>query len=130
MHAAHGVLQAKLVAGGFADFDVGEQAEHRAAPIFAAPGVGIVEAAVAGLRQALRHVAHHRLPDFRRREIAGLHPRDRFDIDGKPLRQPGVALRQVGQGEVHHLVHHHPVAPQDLPRWLRGRAGTRIAAPR
>ena len=46
--AAHGILQAKPVAGRFADFDVGEQAKRGAAPISAAPGVGIVQAAVAG----------------------------------------------------------------------------------
>ena len=66
-HAAHRVLQAEAIIGALADFDIGEQAEHRAAPIFASPGAGVVEALVAGLRQALWHVAHHRLPDFLRR---------------------------------------------------------------
>ena len=98
----------------FADFDIGQQAEHRAAPISAPPGRRVVEALIAGLRQAFRHVAHHRLPDFPRIEVAGLHPRDRLDIDGQSLRKPGVAIRHVGQRGVHHLVHHHPVALQDI----------------
>ena len=46
--AAHRILQAETVGSRFANFDIGEQAEHRAAPILAAPGIGIVEAFVTG----------------------------------------------------------------------------------
>ena len=62
--AAHGILQAEPVVGRLANLDIRKQGEHRAAPVFTPPGIGIVEAAVAGLRQAFRHIAHHRKPDL------------------------------------------------------------------
>ena len=110
--AAHGVLQAHSIVRPLANLDIGVQGKHRAAPVSAAPGIGVVEPPVAGLRQALGHVAHHREPDFLGAEVAGLHPRDRFDIDGQSFRQPGVAILHVGQREMHHFVHHDPVALQ------------------
>ena len=75
-------------------------------------GPQVREPVDARLRQALRHVAHHRRPDLGFGEIAALHPRNRLDIDRESFRQPGLAVTQVGQSQVHHFVHHHPVAFQ------------------
>ena len=58
------VLQAEAVVGLLADFDVGNEAEHGSAPIGAAPGMRVVEALVAGRGLALRHIAHHVVPNF------------------------------------------------------------------
>jgi hypothetical protein len=48
----------------------------------------VVEPAVALLRQALLHIAHHIAPDFFRHQVAGLHPGNRLNVDGNAFGQP------------------------------------------
>ena len=118
-----------VIAGLFADLDIGQQAEHGAAPIGASPAVGAVEAAVARLGQALLHVAQHVAPDLLRGELPGLDPGDRLDIGGKALGQPDMRRMHVGQRKMRHLMHGLPVVGEfglvtSLP------TKSRIAAPR
>src|SRR5262245_21669859 len=77
------LLQSRLVAGRFANLDVGHQAEDRPAPIGPPPGGRAVEPAVAGLRQSFGHVAHHVGPNGFCAKLTGLNPIP-FRGRGKP----------------------------------------------
>ena len=129
-----------------ADFDIGEQAEHRAAPDLR-PQVSVLSrpwSPACGRPFGMSRIIACQIS--RRREVAGLHPRDRFDVDGETLRQPGVAIVEIGQGGMHHLVDDHPVAPQIVcagvaaewqpdrstaiaPRWCRRVSGRHRPVP-
>jgi hypothetical protein len=111
-HRPQRVLQAEAQLRAPADVDVGEQAEHRPTPIGARPGVRAVETLVAGLRHAARHGAQLLGPHVRLAAVAGLHTCHALDVDRQPFRQPGMLLAGVGQGEMRHLVHQHPVRIQ------------------
>ena len=63
-----------------ADRDVGEQEHERAAPVHAADVALAVEAAVAGLREALRQAFYEIGPHALGRREAGARARDRLDV--------------------------------------------------
>ena len=100
------------VAGLLADRDIRLQAEQRAAPVGAAPGRRLVHAAFAGAGQTQRHGVPVFRPNIGDVAIAGLCPRDAFDVGGQAFRQPIVPAPEFGQREVHHFVHQHPVVRQ------------------
>ncbi len=54
-HRPHRVLQAMTIAGALVDRDIGQQAEHRAAPIGAPPGVIMIQPRSLRPGQAARH---------------------------------------------------------------------------
>ena len=55
------------------------------------------------------HVAHHVAPDLLGRQVSSLHPGDRLDIDGDAFGKPKMAILDIGQSEMGHLVHRLPV---------------------
>lgn len=71
-----------------ADLDVGYEREHGSAPVGAAPGVGVVEALIAGSGLALRHVADHIVPDFLGGEIARHYSGNWLDVGGEAFFDP------------------------------------------
>ncbi len=83
---AQGILKAKLVVCATADLNVGLQAEQRTAPVSAAPRVGVVEPAVARLRQALGHRSHLFRPHVLDSPIPHLRTRNSLNVGGDPLR--------------------------------------------
>ena len=117
--AAQRILQAHAIVGLLPDADIGHQAKHCSAPVGASPRVGAVETLIAGLRFALRHVAHHVRPHVFSGELAGLHPGDRFDVNRYAFFDPVMVLRHRRKGEVDHLVRKHPVAVQLRHRGAR-----------
>src|ERR1700722_16645115 len=68
--------------------DVGDEAEHRSAPVGATPGVGVVEPLVAGGWLSLRHVADYIVPNPLRGEIADHDSFDGFNISGESFLDP------------------------------------------
>src|SRR6185312_17262110 len=88
-------LQPRPVFRSLAYLDIRRQAEKRAAPVCAAPGVGAVKAFIAGLRLALRHVAHHVAPDPGWGQLTGLHASHGLDVSGDPLFNPMVIAGDV-----------------------------------
>src|ERR1700693_1337712 len=54
---AQSLLEPFGSAGPLPDFNVGHQAKERAAPIGSSPCMRVVESAIAGLRQSLRHIS-------------------------------------------------------------------------
>src|ERR1700739_4332218 len=90
--ASQSVLKSLPVMSLFADHDVGQQAELRAAPIGSPPGMRLVEAAVGASGIALRHVAHHVGPNLFGEQEAALDARNRLNVDGETLLDPVVLV--------------------------------------
>ncbi len=80
------------IAGALVDGDVRHQAEHRAAPIGAAPGTIMVQPRSLRTGQAARHGMHFFRKHILDTAIPGLHPCDAFDIDSQALGQPRVLV--------------------------------------
>src|SRR3974377_1934398 len=57
-NAAQRIVESFAVVRAFVDFDVGEKTEQRATPVGARPGMGMIQAFVAGLWQALMEIAN------------------------------------------------------------------------
>ena len=109
VHGAQCMLQSLGIGRLLPDLDVGEQTEDRAAPIGAAPTVGVVEPLVARFRQSPRHPLDELAPDELIREIARMNARDALDIDSKTFGEPVVPHLERRKSQMHHFVHHHPV---------------------
>ena len=92
------VLQTLAIAGSDADLHIGHQAEERAAPVGAAPGVRVVQAFVARLRFTFPHAVEHVAPDLFCGKLAGLHTRDGLDVSGQPFFHPVLVVRQRREG--------------------------------
>ena len=130
-HAAHRVLQAEAIVGRVCGFRYRRAGRTSRRPNICAPRCRCCRGP--GRRLAAGPCGMSRIIACQiscRREIAGLHPRDRLDIDGQSFRQPGVALVQIGQGEY---------APSRAPSPSRAArtssvesrpSGMRMAAPR
>ena len=74
--------------------------------------MGLVQTAIALLRQAAGHGAHLLRPHVRLAAVAGLHARDPLHVGGEAFGKPRVLLAGVGQRQVGHLVDQHPVRLQ------------------
>src|SRR5579863_2487851 len=111
-NGSDGILQPESIVGLSMNVDVRQQAEYRTAPVRASPGVRVVETAVARLGETARHRAHLLGKDVLLRAVAGLLARNALDVDGEPLRQPGVLVSYIRQREMSHLVHQDPIVGQ------------------
>ena len=107
--SAKGVLQAFFVLRLPANFHVCEETEKCAAPICPAPGMRVIESLVAGLRQALGHVANQFEPHARSVELTGLYARDRLDIGSDSFFNPMMLVGHGWKSQVHHFVSQHPI---------------------
>jgi hypothetical protein len=72
----------------------------------------VIEALVAARRQAVRHRTHLLCPDSLGAQVADVHACDALHIRRQAFSQPEVVVTDLGQREVDHLVHQHPVVEQ------------------
>ena len=98
--------------GLLADADVGEEPEEGAAPVGAAPGVGVVEAAVAGFGEAVGHAFDEVAPEALFGDLADADAGDGFEVVGHSFAHPGIAAGELRLGEVEHFVGEHPVGDE------------------
>ena len=108
-HSAQGILQAFAIACLAADFDVGDEAEERAAPVGATPGMGSIDARITGPGLALAHAMHHVSPDLLRLQFPGHDAGKRFNVSRDSLFHPMLIVGQRGERRVHQLVGRDPV---------------------
>jgi len=111
-NGAQRILQAEPQPGALSNLDVGEQAEHRSAPVRAPPGVRLIEPSVSCRRQATRHHPQLFHPHIFLAAVGGLNAGNTLDVGREPFREPCVIFTDVRQSEVHHLVHQHPVVAE------------------
>jgi len=88
---------------------VGEQTKHGATPIGASPGVGTIEPLISRLRFALWHVAKQISPHLFGSKLAGLYPRNGFNVNRYAFFDPMVVFRHRGECQMDHLVRQCPV---------------------
>jgi hypothetical protein len=74
----------------------------------------MIEALVARLRQTLGHVPAHLAPDPLADKNAGHGARDRLDVGGGTLFDPGMPAVHGRKSEVHHLMREFPVGVETI----------------
>jgi len=74
--------------------------------------MSVVEACVAGLRQAFWHVTNQFEPHALSAELPGLDARDGLDVSGDAFFDPVVLVLHVWKSEMNHFVGEHPVGVQ------------------
>ena len=126
--SAQRVLQTFLVIGFLVNFDVGEQAEKRAAPIGASPGVSVVEAFVAWAGQAFGHVAHDFEPHLIYIHVMGADTGEGFDVNGDAFFDPVMAVVNIGKSEMDHFVGEHPIVREIGPSGVGADVNRNVAA--
>src|SRR5450631_2703865 len=102
-------LQADAIIGAATNFNVGQEAEERSAPIGSAPGVRMIESAITRLRQSVWHRACFVSPHLRSISIARLRTSDAFDVHRQAFREPYMLGANIRQRQMSHLVHEHPI---------------------
>src|SRR5215831_6215208 len=102
------------ITGALAYFGVGECAKEHAAPIGASPGVRVIEALVARLRQTFGETFHQVVPYALRRKIPRLDPGNRLHVGRESFFDPVMLSINRWERQVHHLVGHYPVALEVL----------------
>ena len=109
---AQRLLEARAVLRAPVDLDVGYEREECAAPVRAAPRRRVIEAAVAGLGEALRQSRCQLGPDRLGSELPRLCAGHRLHVGGEPFLDPVMPGRDRGKGQMRELVDQDPVSDE------------------
>jgi hypothetical protein len=93
------VLQAAAIACALVYLYIREDAEEHPAPVRASPGVRVIEAVVAHLRQTFHQVVPYTL----RRKTSCLDPSNWFYIRGDPLLDPMMLVGDRRKSQMDHF---------------------------
>ena len=112
-----------------ANLNIGHQAEHRAAPVSASPGMRVIQPLVALGGSPLCMSRTMSCQICSRLQFAGLNPRNRLNVSGQAFFHPVLI---VGQGRERHVIQfmrHHPVVVQICLRRMLSDAEPRHPGP-
>ena len=111
---ANGIIEGFAALGLFANSEIGDEPEHRAAPVGPSPTVSAIQTAVPGLGEAGGHSGEGLAPELIDGHIAKSGTGDRLQVGGEPFVHPHMLFIEVGEGEVEHLVGEGPVGVEKV----------------